>query len=388
MMSESLVWFLRFAGFSALLYLSLIGAYTIGWIKLINKTKKPGIPPTGVSVVVACRNEANNIVNLLDSISCQHKAKYFIECLVVDDHSEDETANIAQQWINNHPEREFQLLKAKGYGKKEAIAQAVAQSKGQYILVTDADCRPAAVWVNEMLQGFENESVKMVLGPVRLNPAHNIFEQMQALEFSSLIGSAAGAATLGIPSMANGANMAFCKDAFEVVSAKRNDANYASGDDMFLMGAIARRYGRKSIKFVASEGAIVETYAEKNFKNFLRQRIRWASKSGGYNHIFTIAPAWIVLVFNVLLFSFMAASLFNTVFIPLMLLFFLLKLLTDHPLLQRVTTFLGQRKTMNYFLVLSLIYPVYVVGVVVGGMVFNVSWKGRKVIKTAKTEKP
>lgn len=382
MMSESLVWFLRFAEFSALLYLSLIGAYTIGWIKLINKTKKPGIPPTGVSVVVACRNEANNIVNLLVSMSNQHNTNFFIEYLVVDDHSEDETASIAQQWINKHPETEFRLLKAKGYGKKEAIEQAVSQAKGQFILVTDADCRPAAGWVNSILQGFENESVKMVLGPVKLHPAHNFFEQMQALEFSSLIGSAAGAAALGIPSMANGANMAFCKDAFEAVSAQRSDDTYASGDDMFLMGAIARRYGRKSITFVASEGAIVETNAEKNLKSFLRQRIRWASKSGGYNHIFTIAPAWIVLVFNVLLFCLMAASFFNAIFIPLMLLFLLLKLLTDLPLLQRVTTFLGQRKTMKYFLLLSLLYPVYVVGVVVAGMVFNVSWKGRKVIKT------
>ena len=55
---------------------------------------------------------------------------------------------------------------------------------------------------------MQDDQIKLVSGPVYLEPQKSLFERLQAIEFSSLIASGAATINLGLPTMANAANMA------------------------------------------------------------------------------------------------------------------------------------------------------------------------------------
>ncbi len=379
MMFEWFIYLLRFAEISALSYLLLIAAYTFGWFKLSKIAFPVENTTTSASIIIALRNEATSVIRLMKHLANQQNMSTDLEILLIDDHSDDETTSLIISQLPLYPHVNFKLLLAEKTGKKEAISQALKTASGQLILVTDADCQPGPFWAATMTTTYETYGAKLLLGPVLIDCSNRLFEKFQALEFISLIGSAAGAAAIGWPSMANGANMAFEKQAFFEVDKLRNDASLASGDDVFLMTAIKQHFGSKAIQFVAAETAVVPTKASPNLKSFMHQRIRWVSKSSGYNQASILLPAWIVLIFNTILVA-MAISCF---FIPWMLLltvlFLSLKALIDLPLLHSVATFMRKRDLLKYFIPLTLIYPLYVVIVALLGIFGVVHWKGRKV---------
>src|ERR1043165_1550979 len=79
-------------------YAILILFYLSGWSELEvfeAKDLKPGIK---VSVIIAARNEEENIGKLLESIASQTYPKDFFEVIVVDDHSTDNTTNIVSKF--------------------------------------------------------------------------------------------------------------------------------------------------------------------------------------------------------------------------------------------------------------------------------------------------
>ena len=123
-----------------------------------------------------------------------------------------------------------------------------------------------------MLSIFNDKSVNMVSGPVMFIE-NNILDQIQNLEFLSLIGT--GAASIGLqrPLFCNGANLAIRKTIFEKNKNKiRNEIS--SGDDVFLMHSV-KKNSKKSIRFMKSFEAIVFTQPKKNINDFINQRKRW-----------------------------------------------------------------------------------------------------------------
>ena len=82
--------------------------------------------------------------------------------------------------------------------------------------------------------------LKMLLAPVVFSRTKSVFGQLQELEFMSLIAASAGAASVGLPIMCNGANLAYRKNAFEEINGYGADQKFASGDDMFLLMKIRK----------------------------------------------------------------------------------------------------------------------------------------------------
>ena len=259
------------------------------------------------------------------------------------------------------------------------MAQALAEAKGALILVTDADCRLLPDWIRCLVSYYEKERPKMILGPVLLAPSETLFERFQTLEHLSLMGSTAGAAALAMPIMCNGANMVYEREAALDVAALRKDVALVSGDDMFLMQAIAKKFGTKSVRFIRNEQCIVTTYPSKTVSDFFKQRARWVSKSKGYTSLRIIATALIVFLFNLSIVTLFVFSFFVPALWIFVLLFLLLKTLVDFPLLYRMCTFMKQQKLIRFIIPLELIYPFYVVLSAVLGLFGKPFWKGRKV---------
>lgn len=96
-----------------------------------------------ISVCIPARNEESNIANLLDSVCSQTYPRFDIH--ILDDHSEDATPQILQQYQTIHSGRLMVhqgLKKPKNwFGKPWACQQLADLSNGELLLFLDADTR-------------------------------------------------------------------------------------------------------------------------------------------------------------------------------------------------------------------------------------------------------
>lgn len=361
------------------LYFICIAAFTLGLYNL--KEKNYNIDKsstTKVSVLIAARNEEENIENILLSLYNQTFPKELFEVIIVDDHSEDNTKTIIDNFINNNKDFNMQVFISEGKGKKAAISQALHKAKNHLIIVTDADCILNTLWIENIVAFYQKTKSKMILAPVLLTPSNTLFEKMQVLEHLSLMGSTAGSAAIGFPVMCNGANMAYEREAALEVEKLRHDFNIPSGDDMFLLEQFVKNYGYKNVKFLLSKSAIVKTKTCKTIKDFFKQRRRWVSKTKSYTNWKIITTALIVFFFNISIISLLISAFFIPALWSLYVLLTLLKFFIDFPLLKNITNFMNQSNLMKWALPLEFIYPFYVTFTAISGLLINVSWKGQK----------
>ena len=246
--------------FILFLYLLLILKYWIGWVKN-NVTGASDFFPK-VSVIIAMRNEQEQVIHLLSELKKQIYPIDKLEFILVNDHSTDYTLEFLENLaidnlrIVNMPNNIF--------GKKNAITAGVNEASGEIILASDADCSFSPLWVRTMVSYFANKNIKLVSGPVSFHKQKGIFLALQSLEFISLIGSGAGAIGVENAIFCNGANMAYRKADFLELNNFEND-NTASGDDVFFLHSVKEKF-KSAIAFAKDENAIVLTSAAQTAK--------------------------------------------------------------------------------------------------------------------------
>lgn len=252
-----------------------------------------------VSVIIAARNEENNIEECLKSLANQSYPTSHFEIIMVDDHSEDMTVEIINRF-KAETGLPIVLLNNDGdYGKKAAIKKGILASLGEHLLFTDADCSVSPDWIISITECFIYQKPVFITGPVILSSSEGYFNAFQCLEFSSLIASTAGSIAVKKPIMANGANMAYSKHHYLKMLGEKDDImgeKFDSGDDVFTMFSMKQFFGSDKISFQYSLKGVVYTSAKENLKALLDQRLRWVSKSKGYKDKDAILTA--VLVFS------------------------------------------------------------------------------------------
>ena len=230
-----------------------------------------------ISVIIACRNEEENIEACISSLSrIQYPSESF-EVIFVDDHSTDDTPERIKSGISTFSN--FSLIAAgtEGQGKKQALQAGIANAKHECIVTTDADCTVPTDWLSYFSLFFEDQKTQMVLGGVRIADNHSLFGRLQRMEFSSLIGFAASALGWGRAVLGNAANMGFRKNAFREVNGYEGNLHVASGDDEFLIRKIARRFPG-GIVFMNFSESWITTKPMERVTDFFNQRLRWAGK--------------------------------------------------------------------------------------------------------------
>ena len=228
------------------------------------------------SLIIPARDAAGTLNPLLQDLYAQQWPKELMEVLVVDDGSTDGTAELVRGMMRNWPA--LRVIAANGQGKKAAIAQGVAQARGEVIVLTDADARCGPFRVKWIMQAVDVQHADLLLMPVETQCRSGLLQRMQAEEQAALLGVAAGMALTGFPLLANGANMAFSKAAFQAVRGFEGD-KWASGDDIFLVRRM-QAAGRRMHYLLAPE-VLVTVDAEPDFRGFWQQRLRWAGKMRG-----------------------------------------------------------------------------------------------------------
>ncbi len=357
--------------------------YTKAWLKTKEEFIDSRIEDTiEVTILVAARNEEENIFNCINSLLNQSYKKELVEIILLDDFSEDNTVEIAKQFmaVKILQLKEF-LGEAFQYkaNKKRAISLGVEQAKNKVIITTDGDCVYYKNWLKSKMQFYSKTQAKMITSPVLFFSEESVFSKFMELDLISLMGITAAGIKNKLPSMVNGANLLFEKAVFEEVNGFEGNENIASGDDVFLMQKIHQVYPN-TIKFLKNNEAIAFTKAPKNFTEFVNQRIRWTSKSKKHAN----PKVRNVLVINVLFYLILTFGLFvlpffNFNYFKISIVLFGLKMLVDFIFFKNLTHFFAKEKLLRSFLIIEIMHLPYISILGFLSLLSNYTWKGRKV---------
>lgn len=346
------------------------------WLKMRNDlTIKSTEKDTKLTIIIPVRNEAKNIVILLQDIDNQNYPSENFEVIIANDGSTDNTADLVLKFQETakYSIRLLNIFEEKGTSpKKRAIQKSIEISSGELIITTDGDCRVSNSWLSSIQQFYKSKDAKLISSPVTFIDENNFWNAAQIIEFASLMGSGACAMYLNNPNMCNGANIAYTREAFENVGGFAGNEHLASGDDEFLMHKIALKYP-KQVLFNTTPDSIVKTNSQTNLKQFYQQRKRWASKWNHYKN-------WQVSALAMFIFSINLGVIFTYFLLPSKIGFGLLglKFGVEFAFLSLIISYLGYTKKIFFIPIVQIFYPFYVVffGLISQGNGYE--WKGRK----------
>jgi cellulose synthase/poly-beta-1,6-N-acetylglucosamine synthase-like glycosyltransferase len=296
--------------FFEILTVAALGVYgaasAAAWWALRGGAAARGRETPFVSVVVAARNEEERLPGILADLEEQTYAEF--EVVIVDDRSTDRTAELVMEAAARRPGR-FRVLRqaevpAGLSPKKLALQRGVEASRGELILLTDADCGVPRTWVEGMVREFEPD-VAMVLGcsDLAAGQGSTRFERYQAFDFLTLTTAMAASARLGLPLGASGHNLAYRRTAFDRVGGYSSGLQRVAGDDMLMLYLVRSTPGVGRIACADGADTRVTTDPVPTLRAFRNQRARWASS--GMHHFSGDARAL----------AYGAASLYANVFV-------------------------------------------------------------------------
>jgi cellulose synthase/poly-beta-1,6-N-acetylglucosamine synthase-like glycosyltransferase len=365
------------------MYFILIVMYCISWERIKVFSASATENKTSVSIVVAARNEEQNIVTSLRHLSVQHYPAHLFEIIIANDFSEDNTQQFVESFIQSNKNSPIKLInlsdtfKEKTGSKKSAIAEAVKQSKGELIITTDADCTMNVKWIKTIADYYEAHHPYMICGPVAFSE-NSLFDKMQSLEFMSLIGIGAAAIQSRYPLMCNAANLAFKREIFFETGRADVTNETSSGDDTFLMFAIRSKYNDK-IAFIKSVDAIVTTQPQFFVKQFFNQRIRWISKVKNYSNHYVQLIGTMFFLFNMMVLFSGIALFFTKIFMDVFIIGVAVKLFIDFIFMNKIAMFFKKGSLLWLFIPAEVLHVFYLV--IISVLIFskNYEWKKRSV---------
>jgi len=223
-----------------------------------------------VSVIVAARNEAENLVKLIPALLSQNHPSF--EVIIVLDRCSDESLSIVKQWEKDDDRFKCVLidyLPDHFSPKKYALTLGIKKAKHEWLLFTDADCLPASKeWISS-LSGLMSDRHEIVLGFAPFYPSENKLNKfiqfetlMTAMDYASLN-------LLGQPYMGVGRNLAYRKSVF-LAALGYNKFQHVQGgdDDLFVQyqgkkGKIACSFEPKSLMYSAGKANWTDYWLQK-----------------------------------------------------------------------------------------------------------------------------
>lgn len=122
----------------------------------INHDYKPFI-----TIMIPAHNEGIVIKNTVENITTVDYDNY--ELILIDDRSEDNTAEVIKQIAEEHPNIKYLIREKDAFpGKSAVLNDALKMAKGEAILVFDADARIKPDFIKNLLPKLEPEDVGAV----------------------------------------------------------------------------------------------------------------------------------------------------------------------------------------------------------------------------------
>ena len=246
-----------------------------------------------------------------------------------------------------------------GRGKKHALYRLISAAETEYVWMQDDDVAFKTAELSDCFAVgsqtailFDNDLLILPLRMESKNEKPSLLERLQIAEYAAIQQLTIETAKRGHAVMCSGANLIAKRDRW-LESYPDLHPEIASGDDMFLLESFKRRGLKIAVLNDPRFEAIVRPHT--SWRAFWQQRMRWAGKAPKYTDKDILLCGAIVLLANVL-----------QLLCPLVL---LVKFPIEYTLIKK------RDASVSLFtaLVLGLIYPIYMLIALVGGL-FRRQW--------------
>lgn len=235
-------------------------------------------PP--ISVIVCAHDEEENLHELVPLLLSQHYSDF--EVIIVEDRSNDSTYDFLLQATKENSRLKMVRVTHKPdhvNGKKFALTLGIRAARYDWVLLTDADCRPVnRDWITRMTEKIQDQT-KMVLGFSPYIKNQGLLNSFIRFE-SFLTGiQFIGLALLGKPYMGVGRNLAYRKELFLDNKGFNSHLGVTGGDDDLFVNQHATKENT-----AISIGSEVVVYSKPavTWREFLHQKLRHLSVGRHY----------------------------------------------------------------------------------------------------------
>lgn len=220
-----------------------------------------------ISIIAPGKNEGKNIFKLANSLGEQTYKNF--ELIIVDDGSDDNTAEICRDLIKNNYIDKFIRNEARG-GKASGANTALRYCKGKYVVHLDADSSLDRDAIEQIIIPFyEKDNVGAVGGNILVrNYNESLATTLQSFEYNDAISVGRMVASyLGLYRIISGAFGAFRTDILNQIH------GWDIGPD--LDGDITVKIRKLGYNIEFEDRAICQTSVPNTFKKLAKQRLRW-----------------------------------------------------------------------------------------------------------------
>ena len=244
-------------------------------------TEKVSTPP--VSVIIAARNEEDNLFELLPFILEQQYPEF--EVIVINHQSIDDSTHILKAL-----QRQYEHLKVidlprnqhLGTGKKLPLTIAIKGSKYEHLLFTDADCKPnSEYWIRGMAKHF-SEKKKLILGYGPYNKEKGFLNKIIRLDTALIAINYLAFAKAGVPYMGVGRNLAYTKSLFLENKGFKSHYSLQSGDDDLFVQETARN---RNYAICLDQNSFCYSEPKTTWSDWIKQKSRHFTTTSRYGVI-------------------------------------------------------------------------------------------------------
>ncbi|MFP4845306.1 glycosyltransferase [Winogradskyella sp. PE311] len=234
-----------------------------------------------LSVIICAKNEAENLKKNIPFILNQNYSNF--EIVLVNDSSSDETLDVMEGFQDLHENIKIVDVKTTETfwgNKKYALTLGIKAASHEFLVFTDADCKPnSQKWLTYLSSKFSNEK-SIVLGygaydkkPYSvLNKVIRFETVMTALQYFSYT-------SMGSPYMGVGRNMAYRKPLFFNNSGFSNHMTLKSGDDDLFINEVANN---KNTSIIYCKESFTISEPKTSIKDWVLQKRRHISTAKFY----------------------------------------------------------------------------------------------------------
>lgn len=240
-------------------------------------------PLVPVSIIIAARNESDNLYDNLPAILSQDYPEY--EVIVVNNQSIDDSG-----WLLTAFSRQYANLRVVELGrnrhlrpgKKLPITLAIKAAKYDHFLLTDADCKPSSnQWIRQMTSRFSS-SKQIVIGYGPYLKSKGFLNRLIRFDTAWIGVSYFSMALAKLPYMGVGRNLAYSKRVFDSVNGFKSHYALPSGDDDLFIQEAAKK---SNYTININPNSFCYSAAAPSWSRWVRQKTRHYSTSSRYKVI-------------------------------------------------------------------------------------------------------
>ena len=335
-----------------------------------------------ISVIISCKNEEKNIVNLIQDLKNQDFDNKKLEIIIINDHSNDQTLSILNKFSQSYRCLTVLDMDIEEHGKIMAIKKGVKIAKGDIIFCTDADCSLPSRWISTIVCYFQDKNINFISAPIKQANEKTYFKKFQLLELISLTASGAASICDGQPIFCSGANVAFRREIYENIS--EDHFNKFVNDDVSLLNYIHKNY-KGSISFVKDIRATITTQLNETYRSFIKQKIRWINFAKAEKNIYSFYVSLVVFLMNAFLILhfilLLKSILYNnqdilySLDIYIFLFIFFSKFIVDYIFISSALKFFRLESLSIYIFPFQIIFAFYVLLIVPLSYIIKPEWK-------------